>query len=285
MTLSIVVSGLENSQERSVKVLKFNKNAHLFVNQAGLFHQSFVHQLDDKRPVRDLVINDQSVQVIQKSVGHSANDSANDDDDDDDDSGIVGVAVGQQISVSGKGQDLAQTNAGQPFGSLKEAPATAASVPSNHFEPAQASSEIINKIKAATKANNSEHNRRQLENLIRRRRHQQSPSTDNSTANTTADGNQQAHYANRTLKAASATVTGRDGHHHHHHHHQEEPDGQSYMKRLRMLRQKYMTNRAISDRAYYILLVIYALFIAFGTVSNFLICLTVGFTNDNNSIN
>lgn len=46
-------------------------------------------------------------------------------------------------------------------------------------------------------------------------------------------------------------------------------------RRLLELRQKYTTNWAISDRAYYILLAVYALFILVGTTSNALICLTV----------
>jgi len=50
---------------------------------------------------------------------------------------------------------------------------------------------------------------------------------------------------------------------------------QAFQSRLLVLRQKYMTNRAINDRAYYILLAIYALFITFGTVTNGLICLVV----------
>lgn len=50
---------------------------------------------------------------------------------------------------------------------------------------------------------------------------------------------------------------------------------QAFQKRLMELKQKYMTNRAIGDKAYYILLAIYSLFIAVGTISNSLICLTV----------
>lgn len=50
---------------------------------------------------------------------------------------------------------------------------------------------------------------------------------------------------------------------------------QAFQRRLMELKQKYMTNRAISDKAYYILLVIYSLFIIVGTISNSLICLTV----------
>lgn len=50
---------------------------------------------------------------------------------------------------------------------------------------------------------------------------------------------------------------------------------QAFQSRLMELRQKYMTNQAINDRAYYILLAIYALFITFGTISNGLICLMV----------
>lgn len=49
---------------------------------------------------------------------------------------------------------------------------------------------------------------------------------------------------------------------------------QNFQRRLMELKQKYMT-RAISDRAYYILLLIYSLFILLGTISNSLICLTV----------
>lgn len=50
---------------------------------------------------------------------------------------------------------------------------------------------------------------------------------------------------------------------------------QAFQKRLMELKQKYMTNRAISDQAYYVLLFIYSLFIVVGTISNSLICLTV----------
>lgn len=46
-------------------------------------------------------------------------------------------------------------------------------------------------------------------------------------------------------------------------------------QRLMELKQKYKTNRAISDRAYYSLLLLYSLFIFIGTISNSLICLTV----------
>lgn len=51
----------------------------------------------------------------------------------------------------------------------------------------------------------------------------------------------------------------------------------AYQRRrtLMELKQKYMTNRAINDKAYYILLLIYSLFITVGTISNSLICLTV----------
>lgn len=45
--------------------------------------------------------------------------------------------------------------------------------------------------------------------------------------------------------------------------------------RLMEFQQKYIANRAISDKAYYILLLIYALFILVGAVSNSLICLAV----------
>lgn len=45
--------------------------------------------------------------------------------------------------------------------------------------------------------------------------------------------------------------------------------------KLMELKQRYLTNRAITDRAYYILLTIYASLITFGTISNSLICLTV----------
>lgn len=56
---------------------------------------------------------------------------------------------------------------------------------------------------------------------------------------------------------------------------QQQIQEQAFQRRLMELKQKYMTNRAISDKAYYILLVIYSLFIAVGTISNSLICLTV----------
>lgn len=56
---------------------------------------------------------------------------------------------------------------------------------------------------------------------------------------------------------------------------QQQIQEQTFQRRLMELKQKYMTNRAISDRAYYILLVIYSLFIIVGTISNSLICLTV----------
>lgn len=47
-------------------------------------------------------------------------------------------------------------------------------------------------------------------------------------------------------------------------------------QQLKDLEKKYKTNRVISDKAYYSLLVIYSLFIFVGTISNSLICLTVG---------
>lgn len=50
---------------------------------------------------------------------------------------------------------------------------------------------------------------------------------------------------------------------------------QAYRNKLTELKQRYLTNRAITDRAYYILLIIYAILITFGTISNSLICLTV----------
>lgn len=56
---------------------------------------------------------------------------------------------------------------------------------------------------------------------------------------------------------------------------QQQIQQQAFLRRLMELKQKYMTNRAISDRAYYILLIIYSLFIIVGTISNSLICLTV----------
>lgn len=56
---------------------------------------------------------------------------------------------------------------------------------------------------------------------------------------------------------------------------QQKIQEQAFQRRLMELKQKYMTNRAISDKAYYILLVIYSLFIIVGTISNSLICLTV----------
>lgn len=46
-------------------------------------------------------------------------------------------------------------------------------------------------------------------------------------------------------------------------------------RQLLELKQKYRTNRAISDQAYYTLLVIYLIFIVIGATSNSLICLTV----------
>lgn len=48
-------------------------------------------------------------------------------------------------------------------------------------------------------------------------------------------------------------------------------------RKLLELQQKYMVKRAISDQAYYILLLIYSIFILVGTVSNSLICLVVSF--------
>lgn len=49
----------------------------------------------------------------------------------------------------------------------------------------------------------------------------------------------------------------------------------AYSQRLAELRQKFVNNRAINDTAYYVLLLVYSLLIAIGTVSNLLICLTV----------
>ena len=54
---------------------------------------------------------------------------------------------------------------------------------------------------------------------------------------------------------------------------------QMFRNKLMDLTQKYMTNRAIGDRAYYVLLTVYALLITFGTISNSLICLTVSVTS------
>lgn len=61
----------------------------------------------------------------------------------------------------------------------------------------------------------------------------------------------------------------------HHHQQQQQTQDQTFQSRLMELKQKYKTNRAISDRAYNLLLVIYSLFILVGTISNSLICLTV----------
>lgn len=49
----------------------------------------------------------------------------------------------------------------------------------------------------------------------------------------------------------------------------------AYRNKLMELKQRYKTNRAITDRAYYFLLTVYASLITFGTISNSLICLTV----------
>lgn len=48
-----------------------------------------------------------------------------------------------------------------------------------------------------------------------------------------------------------------------------------FQQRMARLKQKYISNRAINDTAYYILLFVYSGLILFGTVSNSLICLTV----------
>jgi len=56
---------------------------------------------------------------------------------------------------------------------------------------------------------------------------------------------------------------------------QQQIQEQAFQRRLMELKQKYKTNRAISDRAYYVLLAIYSALILIGSLSNGLICLTV----------
>lgn len=101
---------------------------------------------------------------------------------------------------------------------------------------------------------------RTLINLIRRRRQPQAAAAAAGAATTTSSS------TSNSTPTSQGWPRARSG--------REEAEAM-YMKKLEMLRQKYMTNRAISDRAYYVLLAIYALFITFGTISNFLICLTV----------
>lgn len=95
------------------------------------------------------------------------------------------------------------------------------------------------------------------ERPVRSRRHQelqQASSTLASTPNANLSDRQRQHVKTR-LEIADAR--------------------QTYRNKLIELKQRYLTNRAITDRAYYILLIIYAILITFGTISNSLICLTV----------
>lgn len=89
------------------------------------------------------------------------------------------------------------------------------------------------------------------------------------------DNARQASAADKKLSDDGGGGGGGSGAQNGHRQVKNDPDHQA---RLMELRQKYLTNRAIGDRAYYLLLVVYSLLIIFGTISNGLICLTVSAT-------